>query len=113
MACDILRTNTTVTGTNHFTFNFHGCNPANTGYANVAYVRTDTDPTTGDIEHVFDMDGLDTSGSPFDETAMKMPAEEIEDLGEDPAGDAANINPTKVFLWIAKKVKEVVCPNCM
>lgn len=113
MACDVSLDSTTTTGTNHYTFGYHGCSAANTGTANVAFVQTEVDEDTDEIFHVFDLEGLNTGGLPISESNLKMAAAEIEDEGEGPVGDAANVNPTKVFLWIAKKIKDVVCPQCI
>lgn len=113
MACDVSLNSTTTTGTNNYTFGYHGCSAANTGTANVAFVQTEVDEDTDEIFHVFDLEGLNTAGLPISESNLKMAATEIEDATEDPVGDASNVNPTKVFLWIAKKIKEVVCPDCI
>ena len=47
--------------------------------------------------------------SGFDVTGKIIPTEtiEVESVGDD------EINPTKVFWWIANKLKETLCPECI
>jgi len=56
--------------------------------------------STGKYE-VHNVEGLDVTGTPFDEGTLT-------DIPE-----ADTVNPTKVFWWIVKKIKGVLCPNCM
>jgi len=50
---------------------------------------------------VHNVEGLDVTGLAFDEgTLTDIPEADI-------------LNPTKVFKWIVKKIKGVLCPNCM
>ena len=70
MACDVSLNSTTVTGTNHYTFGYHGCSAANTGTINVASVQTEVDEDTDEIFHVFDLEGFNTAGLPVAANAL-------------------------------------------
>ena len=59
---------------------------------------------TGKYE-VRNISGTDTDGEAIPTTTLS------DDENEMSSSD--RLNPTKVFLWVVKKIKGILCPSCM
>ena len=71
-----------------FTASFEDCN-GNTGAANFELLEG----------NIYAINGTATDNSPIN-TEIEAP-------------ELSGYNPTKVFKYIAKKLKEILCPTCM
>lgn len=91
--CDIVLNNITESPYS-FTADFSDCTNSHHGSVNVDLISEDSTAQTG----TFSIVGTATDGSSVSE--------------EETVPDAERINPSKVFKYIAKKLKEVLCPNC-
>lgn len=90
--CDITL-NQPPTGTlENFTSDYSDCQ-GNTGSVQLERIAQTTK------NGVYAVTGTATDGSQIDEEVLVPNSEQI--------------NPTKVFQWVAKKLKEVLCPTCV
>jgi hypothetical protein len=89
MACDI-----TQTYNNGTYYDFEGCSSSVTGDCDITLID---ELENGD--GLYSVTGTATDGSNIDEEII-IPA-------------AERVNPSKVFKWVAKKLKDVLCPSCM
>ena len=90
--CNVSLIGTPTGDTEAFNADFEDCNQ-NTGdiYANLLFASVNNG--------MYSVSGNATDGSGYSEEILIPNAERI--------------NPTKVFKYIAKKLKEVLCPTCM
>lgn len=107
MACEI-----TTLEVNGWDVEYQGCNSSQIGNISLSHLDCQVNENDGKTYHRIKYEGTNTNGDAILQKPW-IPAEEIEDLpsGED-YGNAANINPTKVFNWIVKKAKGYLCPQC-
>lgn len=78
-----------------FTYMLDGDNPSNSSSFIVNIQEEETGATQLKVV------GFDLNGIPFNETIIDSEGE-LE----------SSINPTKVFKYVAKKLKQLLCPSC-
>jgi hypothetical protein len=88
--------------TNYATFKHETNTTENHGVLNFDMPVLNT--STGFYE-VRNIEGFDVQNTQIDNSTLEDDEEEM--------SSSDRLNPTKVFWWIAKKAKRLLCPTCM